>query len=220
VNPLVNEFRDAQLLSYNNGRLINLKNQNDEPCAYCIRFGFVKAYTISNAGDEHILVILRRGDVFPLIPLIYKNGGGNHKIFFEALGRVKLLQLPREQLVQRIDKNLSLTNAVLNQLCDQFLTSGQHTENLLGKSANQKLVYCLQYLATRYGHSQGDSSFLDSVFTHKLIGNTIGLTRGTVTKEFDRLRSKNLINTTRGRTYIVSMKSLAKEYGEPFTLTA
>jgi len=217
MNPLLYEFKNATLVSYNNGSIIDLKNAKKDACVYYIHYGYVKEYTISDAGEEHILLFLRRHDVFPLVPFM-NDKGGSQKIFFEALGRVKLYQLPRAQLAADLHSHLNIANAMLGQLCERFLTSSQHTENLLGKSASQKLVYSLLFLATRYGHKQGSTTFLDPVFTHKLIANTIGLTRGTVTKEFEKLRQQKLISTVHGRTSIINMAQLAKIYGEPFTI--
>ena len=217
MNPLLNEFTYAPVVSFSNGQIINQKNTKNEACIYCIRFGFVKEYTISNSGDESILVILCRNDIFPLVSILNENGG-SQKLYFEALGKVKLLQLTKKQLLSELETDMELATAVMVQLGQRFLTSGQHTENLLGKSAHQKLVYCLQFLAFRYGHKDGDTVFLDPVFTHKLIASTIGLTRGTVTREFEVLRTQKLITTHNRRITIPSMRALSKEFGVPFTL--
>lgn len=218
MHPLLQEFKNAPLVSYNNRQIISLKDAKKDACVYYLQYGYVKVYTISDAGDEHILLILHRHDVFPLSPLLAESGGGQ-KIFFEALGRVKLLQLKKADFTTAMETQLAISNAVLLQLRERFLTSCQHTENLLGKSAYEKLIYCLQFLAARYGHKDGRSVFLDTVFTHRLIASIIGLTRGTVTNEFEKLRLNNLVSTANGRITITSMSRLSKVFGSPFTVT-
>ncbi len=212
VNSLFQLFENSLLTTYSNGSVISRLSHEKVPSVYFIKYGYVKCYTINDDGEELILMILGRNDIFPIVSLANNHTGYRYKkIFFEALGTAKILEIPEEQLAAKVKNDINVTTAILQIMGERFFVSVQRIENLSHKGAYFKLVHCLHFLAKQYGHKQGDTAFLDSVFTHKLIANTINLTRGTVTREFEKLRDKDLVSNNKRRIYIGSMQRLSAE---------
>ena len=216
MNLLFQLFENSPLTTYSNGRTICVLNSEKVPNIYFIKYGYVKCYTISDDGDELIVMILGRNEMFPLIPLANNHTTYRYKkVFFEALGTAKLLVIPAEILTSKALNEIEVTTALLQHINERYFISIQRIDNLSHKGAYYKLVNCLYFLAKQYGHKQGDTAFLDSVFTHKLIANSINLTRGTVTREFEKLREKNIVSNKKRRIYIESMQRLSDEISEP-----
>ena len=217
VNPLLSLFNDTPVVTYRNGQLLSDLNTDTAEYVYLLEFGFVKMYTIGDDGDEHILMILKRKELFPLFSLSQSNElNRKQKVFFEALGTVKLKGIPRATIASCIKTDITVSNAVLVHLGQRYLKTCQHLENLLFRSAHHRVMYCMVFFAHNYGHKRGDSYYLDTVFTHKIIGLTINLTRGTVTNEIEKLREKGLISSNKRRIRIMSMEKLKHEVSNSF----
>jgi CRP-like cAMP-binding protein len=83
--------------------------------------------------------------------------------------------------------------------------------------ANERLVYRLVILSARFGQKRGDQIRLDKLFTHSLIGSTINLTRETVSREFERLMHKGLVDSVDHEIVINDINKLHEELGNPIS---
>lgn len=219
MNQLLELFEKATTTTYATGSIICQLNAEKVENAYCIKYGYVKVYTISDDGDEHIMIILRRNEIFPIFHLTHDDNQKNkQRMFFEALGKVKLLEISKDALTYKIHSGLGICDTMLAHIGERFLAKSMHLENLSYKGAYQRLVYCLLFFAQRFGHFNGGTVLLDPVFTHKIIGNSINLTRGTVTREFEVLRKKKLLTNKNRQICILNIDKLSQEISEPFNL--
>jgi len=181
----------------------------------CIQQGVIKVYSISDEGDQYIHVLYKTGEIFPLIWAIKDV---KRRVFYEATTQSKVAEVSKEEFLKFIKKDTDVLYDVLSQLAEQFQVFAERLDNLLYKSAHEKVVYRLMFLASRFGVREGNKIVIEAPLTHELISETINLARETVSREIEKLEKNKLIARQSGLIVIIDINKLTKEFSEPISL--
>ena len=197
---------------YSKGEII-LTGDSDSIDAHFVGKGFVKVYSINDGGEEYIHIIYKSGDIFPLI---WTLKGLKRRVFYESMGSSVIWKIPNQTLVEHLKENTdSITYSLIKQLADQFSVYADRLDNLQYKSAYERVVYRLLFLAGRFGKTSGESIIIEAPVTHKSIASSINLARESVSREMELLASKGLIDNIAGQIIIKDVSGLSKEFSEP-----
>lgn len=180
-----------------------------------IKEGYVAVYSISDEGHRYLHVIYKPGEIFPLI-WVFKNL--HRRVFYEAVTAVSVLEMPKNNFLNLVQRNLSAANEVLAQLAEQFSIYADRLDNLQYKSAKERLVYRLLFLASRFGEQQGSKIIIKAPVTHELIAQSVNLVRETVSREIEELEKQNIISRHRSHIVINDITELARQFSEPVSL--
>jgi CRP-like cAMP-binding protein len=207
-------FRSGLTKTYPKGYDFSPDHITASQSLHLIGYGYIKAFTTDNEGNERVLIVYGRGDMFPVLPLVNPN---SRDIFYRALTSVKLHSVASNLAMDGIFNNLALSNAMIEKLLFQVTCLADLLENLAYMKANERLVYRLVILGARFGQKRGDQIRLDKLFTHNLIGSTINLTRETVSREFEQLMHKGLVDSINHEIVINDISRLHEELGNPIS---
>jgi CRP-like cAMP-binding protein len=186
-------FDNTQLRKYPQGQIIYY--QGDELDSYFyVKSGFIKVYNISKDGDERILMIIGKGDVFPFI-IPSKKRSHHLKYFYEATTNVQLLSLRRRIFNEKVKSEGAIARCVLEyttNTTDHLLSRLDIVES---KTASSKVARLLPFLAKRFS-KKPKSGFakMHVKLTHQDIANMTGLTRETTSIHMKKLEKKGVIN--------------------------
>lgn len=206
-------FMAGQALRYSKGDIVMRGDEEVTQVCY-IGKGHVKIYSINDQGDEYIHIIYKTGDIFPLIQIF--NQSAPRRIFYEALDSSVVWKLPKEKFLDYIKSNSNTaTYALLSQLADQFNIFADRLDNLEYRTAYERVVYRLLFLAGRFGRQIDKGLLIDAPITHKIIANSINLSRESVSREMEKLQADNLITAVKGRIVIKDIKRLSQGFSEP-----
>lgn len=184
--------------------------QAEESCSFIfyIKSGYVRAYRVSEQGEELTLIILKPGDFFPIIGGV---GEVLNNYYLEAITPLEFIRIPQKRFLQFLDVNPDVFNELVNNLLVRFSGLLTRIEYLVFGNAYRKVASTILVCAKRFGTNHVNGIVLELPLTHKDIANLVGITRETTCLEMKKLERKGLISH-QGRLLVVSdMKRLEEE---------
>lgn len=173
---------------------------------YVIKSGIIKAYGITSEGDQRTVTILCAGDSFPTSWIFGKTDFCIY--YYEAVTDCTVLAIKREDFLAALEKHDELKNQVLENYTSHYIASTMHVFALEHSHAQDKLIYILQYLTTRFGvkRPNGKTQIILRL-SHQDIAEMVGITRETAAVELHKLKQRGLIDYRRF-TYYVDVSKL------------
>jgi CRP-like cAMP-binding protein len=205
-------FSQGQPLVFSKGNVI-LGNESRPTGVYYISTGYVKIYTISNEGDEYVHIIYGHGEIFPII-WAYLDVT-SRSTYYEAISDCVVWRISRDWYVEKVSKDLELSNALSIQLAHQFQATVSRLDNLEYKKAGERVAYRLLFLASRFGVREETSILIDAPITHELFANSINLVRESVSREMEILERQQIIKRFNHHIKILNVHALENKLSEP-----
>src|ERR1035437_7295839 len=109
-----NFYKQFTVRNYKKGEMI-IRADDDPQGIFCLTKGYVRQYTMSKAGLELTLHILKPISYFPMVRAI--NGTPN-VYYFEALTPVEVGRAPRDEVVNIIKDKPTLLFALMSELLE------------------------------------------------------------------------------------------------------
>ncbi len=195
---------------------IIIRGDDENPDIFYVAEGFIKVYSINDDGEEYVHIIYGVGDVFPLI-WAFKDR--RRRVFYESLSASVLWRMPRTEFLEYVKANSSpVIYGLLAQMAEQFNVYADRLDNLQYRDASERVVYRLLFLAGRFGQKTKDGVVIDAPITHKLLAQSINLTRESVSREIEQLTKAGLVDTQDGHIVIKDINKLSESFSEPVSL--
>lgn len=190
-NSIVAHFKDGLQNSYTKDDTII--NGIDEPNGvFLIKSGFVKAYSIASDGQSKLLSIHEAGELIPLPWAL--DGAHTTGVYYTAMTDVTVLRVPKDKLRSAMTKNRWLFQEILKQAVSVITVYTQRIQTLENRSARERVIAELIYLAERFGEQQAGATIISVPLTHQDIADCTNMTRETASRAIESLSKKALIN--------------------------
>jgi CRP/FNR family transcriptional regulator, cyclic AMP receptor protein len=176
---------------------------------YVIKSGFVRAYGISDSGEERTIAYYAAGELLP--PGWLFGTMSVSLYYYSAFTDVELLAVTRSD-VQGYIANPELQKELLQEYIKLYVGATLHIHALEHSRASEKLLGIFQYLAVRHGRPTERGTVIDLRLTHQDIAGMVGLSRETASIELARLRKKAIISYE-GFRYTLDMNRLVQATG-------
>jgi CRP/FNR family transcriptional regulator len=175
--------------------------------------GVVRVYSISEAGDEQVVIFHDDGEFFPTSWIFDKTVGAI--FFYEAFTDCEVALVPKTELINFIYANPETTKFVLNYFAANYTASLIRVNALEQPKARDKLVYTLYYLCQRYSKNNDGRNIvtIPMNLTHQTIASLVGLTRETTAVEMSRLKKQKVITYSQQR-YQINLEKLLEIINE------
>lgn len=200
-------FRHYTHLYFKRKEMI-LRSDDAKLHVYYIVHGYIRAYRISEAGEELTLLILKPGDFFPMtyglnnLPNIY---------YLEALTPLETWRAPQEKFLLFLKASPEVFFALSTRVMDRFDGLLARMEYLVWSKAYTKIAAILLICAKSFGEQNGPEVVVKVPLTHKDIATLVGLTRETTSIEMKKLEKKGVFRR-KGRLLIIKdMRKLQQE---------
>lgn len=205
---------DCFFTEFNTKRLYKKKEiivraDDNPPGVFYLKEGYARLYTISPAGQELTLNILKPGCYFSMMWAI---GETQNTYYFEALTNIELWRAPKEGLIEFVRKEpevlFELTRRILIGL-DGLLGV---MESLLFGNAYNKVATVLIVAAKRFGkQKESREIIIELPLTHQTIASLAGITRETASLIMKQFEKEKLISSKHSILTIYNMEKLEKE---------
>jgi len=192
-----------------------LKNEvivqgDEEPSGvFFILDGYVKAYSISQLGQQNLLLIQGQHEILPLPWAL--DGPQKVGIFYEALTDVTLKRTSKSDLRTAMGSDPWLTEQILRQLVDAFTVYAQRIQSLGFRLPRERIIACLLDLSTRFGESQDGKVLISAPITHQDIADSTNMIRETASRAIEQLVKDKLIHQKNHHFIIDDEKKLQAE---------
>jgi CRP-like cAMP-binding protein len=194
--------------SYPKGQILVFADESPEYIFYIIS-GRVIKYDVSYRGDEVIVNIFKPPAYFPMSWAINRSP---NRFFYKT-------QEPTELYIVPVDDALAFIKANPDVMLDLLSRIYKGMDGLLGRvvhlmsgTAKSRLVYELIIECRRFGKKQPDGTYL--LATREVdIAARSGLSRETISREFQKLKDTNLAATIHGGIVVRDIARLEQLLG-------
>jgi CRP/FNR family transcriptional regulator, cyclic AMP receptor protein len=183
-------FNKGHKRSYPSGQILLYQGESSRDVFY-IQSGYVKVYDINNKGEEKMLLLLGKGDMFPLIWTFKQTSSLLY--FYEALDDVEISVMPRDPFESEIRKNHEFSIELLQYFVNRTKELMNRLESIEGASALHKVGQVLAYLAENHSVNKGTLVVIQPTTTHQLIADLAGLTRETVSIQMKHYEENGVV---------------------------
>lgn len=187
--------------------------QSEIPRYACIvKKGFVRAYTIASSGEERIVALHGKGDIFPL-SWIYGETK-NTLFYYEAGSDVEIACVAKPDLVDTISASPELSAHLLRFAVNEHTSLLMRITALEQSNAAEKIALTLYYLMIRHGVERTPGNFTITIkMTQSMIASLVGLTRESTAVNIATLKKRGIV-TYQNFIYVVNKPNLDKFIGE------
>lgn len=203
-------FSDGRILKYSKGDTI-IHGFEEPNGVYIIKAGFVKAYTLTKAGQENLLLVHDTGEFVPLIWAL--DGSHTEGLYYEAMSDVTVLKTSKEKLLSAMSDNKWLSQEILKQSVNIITNYYKRIQALELRTARQRIVAELLNLAEMFGKKHGKKVLIDAPVTHQDIANSINMTRETASRVLGLLFEEELLAQDEHIFTILDLAKLQEEVG-------
>src|SRR5471030_2565583 len=172
-------YKQFTIRNYKKGEML-IRADDDPQGIFCLKKGYVRQYTISKAGYELTLHILKPISYFPMVWAV--NGTPNI-YYFEALTPVEVGRAPKDQVVNFIKNKPTIIFELLSELIEDYAESLKRIEHLVFSDAYRRVISVLLYIAKHFGKTHGRGVIIDHRFTQQDIATLVGVARETASIE-------------------------------------
>jgi CRP-like cAMP-binding protein len=174
-----------------------LKNEvvvqgDEEPeGVFFILEGYVKAYSISQLGQQNLLLVQGAHEILPLPWAL--DGPQKVGIYYEAMSDLTLKRTSKAALRAAMGSDSWLTEQILRQLVDAFTVYAQRIQNLGFRLPRERVIACLLDLSSRFGERRNGDTVITAPLTHQDIADSSNMTRETASRAIELLMKDGLL---------------------------
>lgn len=183
-------FDDGVIKHFSKGETI-IDGFDGPQGVYLIKNGFVKAFTVTKAGQENLLLIHDKGEFIPLIWAL--DGVHTEGLCYQAMSDVTVLRTSKEKLRSAMDEDTLLSQEILKQSVSIITAYGQRIQTLEYRTARERLIAELLNLTEMFGKPHGNEILIDAPITHQDIADSINMTRETASRALGLLFEEGLV---------------------------
>ena len=192
---------------YKKGEIL-IRSDDDPQGIFCLTRGYVRQYTISKAGIELTLHILKPISYFPMVWAI----NGTPNVYnFEALSDVEVGRAPRNDVVNFIKDKPKIIFELMSELLEDYAETLTRVEHLVFSDAYRRVISVLLYIAKHFGENNGNQITVNQRFTHQDIATLVGVARETASSEMAKLEKRGLVEQNNRFMVFKNLKNLEQE---------
>jgi CRP/FNR family transcriptional regulator len=166
---------------------------------YILCQGLVKLYHCDRFGRNHILDVVGPGAV---LGELLEEPGQTFSVSAEALSDAQLCFLPRQRLIQLIERHPAGSLRLIKALSRQLAAARRKAGSLALKGAESRLAEVVAHLAAARG-ALGSGTYFPLGYTRRDLAEMVGVSTETAIRLLSRLEKKGVI-TSRGKEVLVS----------------
>jgi CRP/FNR family transcriptional regulator, cyclic AMP receptor protein len=203
-------LRDNPPRRYKKGRSVVFQGEVPQ-AGYMVVSGIVRAYVISDEGEERTIGYYAQYD---LVPPGWLFGVTNVSLYYyEAFTDCQLVTISKATFTDLRTNNHDFVAATMQRMARLYVGATLHVHALEHSRAQEKLAGILHYLVLLHSTETGPGMHqIDLRLTHQDVAGMVGLSRETASIELAKLRKKGAI-TYQSFTYRVNLPKLLQIMG-------
>ncbi len=189
VAALISAFRRGTKLTYQKGEYIIRPGETPSGVFY-IEKGLVKAFNISKYGEENLLIIRKKEEIFPLI---WTTTGEERNIIYQALSPASVWRITQDDYIDFLQNHPDALPPMLDLTMEMYRRHSERILNLQYRSVRERLISFLLTLSRRFGEKNKNGLLINVPLRQQDIASSINASRETASRELSHLERKGLI---------------------------
>jgi len=203
INTFFSEFKQ---LEYKKGQIL-IRADEDPTGVLYLKSGLIKEYFLTKKGDEFVVNLFKPGSFFPMSWVMNNT---HNKFYFEAVIESKIIKASKERTLTFIKNHPDVLFDLMSRVYKGLDGLLLRMAYLMSGDAYERLITELLIQTKRFGKQDANGSFR-LVLSEKELADRTGLTRETVSREFKKLKEKNLAIFEKGSITIPHFKNLEND---------
>jgi CRP/FNR family transcriptional regulator len=200
-------FKHYPVRKYSKGQIL-LHFDEKSPAVFYLESGRVRQYDISDNGTEIVVNIFRNNSYFP-VHLALTNSTSSY--IYEAMSKIEIRKAPKKDFINFFTNS---PDVVIDHLKEVYTRSNKGLMRMTYMTASTAYYRIVFELVNEclYTEKRKDGTFRINMHEYE-IAESAGLSRETTSREFQKLKEKNLVAVNRKYITVNNIKKLKKELG-------
>ena len=179
------------------GRVI-LHQGDVSACLFLVTEGAVRLSSVTAAGREVVVALLRTGDVFGESALL----GYPSSVEARAIGGTTLVAVPLASLRTVIERHAATAEQLLRLVAARLHRTSTALEEALAGDLPSRIIGRLRELAAEHGVREPEGVRLTVPITQDELARMVGASRESVSRSVAALAAKGLVRSERRRLFL------------------
>lgn len=211
--PLFNELTREELehlsritsrRTYEKHTFVFVEGESRE-AVFFIQDGTIKTYKVDKDGNEQVMSLLQKGDMFPHIGFF---DDSPYPATAEVIQKADLLVMRIDDFDQLLMEKPQIAIKVMKMMGRKILQLQERLQELISSDVFRRVIHMLLRLANEYGEKRNDGVYIGLPMTNRDIANMVGTSRESVNRTLNQLRKENLLEIDRKGILIYDLKAL------------
>jgi CRP-like cAMP-binding protein len=172
---------------------------------HCIHQGKVKVSKVGGDGKEHIMRLVRQGDVMGFRPLL---SGGRYTTSAVALDDCIVCFVPRPDVLHLIQSNQQFATVLLQQLAAGLGEAEEQMLRLAYKPVRERLAEALLLVRRTFGPASTNGVPFSTALSRDDLAALVGTAKETVSRLLSEYKDAGIISTRGSQITILSEERL------------
>lgn len=183
-------FKSGKIRHFHKNEIL-VQGTGEPEGVYLIQNGFVKAYSVSQLGQENLLLIQGSDEIMPLPWAL--DGERKVGVFYEAMSHVSVICTTKADLRAAMGSNPWLAEQVFRELVNDFAVYAQRINSLGFRLPRERVISSLLSLAVRFGEKTENGIVIKAPITHQDIADSTNMARETASRAIEQLTKDGLL---------------------------
>jgi CRP/FNR family transcriptional regulator, cyclic AMP receptor protein len=197
-------FKKGETIAFKKNEFF-LSSQKSPKGIYQITQGYIYSYSESKTHKKRIQTVLKKDDIFPIAWAITSV---RNKMFVQALTDGTAQLIKKEDFLDYVNSSHKAALEIISVLLVYLNTYVDRVENLEYDTVREKVINRILFFEKRFGNKNEKGVMIDLPITHKLIAESISVSRENVTRELKILEKEKVISFKNRQLFITDVKKL------------
>lgn len=172
---------------------------------FFIQTGAIKVYKVDTDGNEQVISLLQKNDMFPHIGFF---DDSPYPATAEVIQDAELLVIRIEDFDKLLMDNPQIAIKVMKMMGQRILQLQQRLQELISGDVFRRVVHALMRLANEYGQERQDGVFIAMPMTNQDFANMVGTSRESINRTLNQLKKEKLLDINRKGILIYDLEAL------------
>jgi len=172
---------------------------------FCVRDGICKVSKLSENGKDHIVKLLKKGDILGQRSLINNESTNLSAV---AVNDMELCFIPKDEIMNDLRKNPNFSIEMMREMAQKIRETDNMLIDFAQKSVKQRLANTILFLRETF--KEDAEGYVDIVLTREEIASVIGTATESAIRLLSEFKKKNLIEFSGKKLKITDEKELEK----------
>lgn len=177
----------------------------EKRAVYFIQSGLIKTFKLDEDGNEQVISLLYKGDMFPHTGFFNRSPYPAHA---QVVQDAEILSIAIQDFNRLLRAQPDIAIKVMKIMEQKIAQLQERIQEFISKDVFHRLIRLLIRIANEQGHWQGKSVYIEIPITHLDFANMIGTSRESINRILNKLKKDQIIEMDRRGIHILNIEQL------------
>lgn len=179
----------------------------EREAVFFIRKGIVKTFKTDEEGNEHVISLLQKGEMFPHVGFFDETP---YPATAEIIQKAELIVIRIDNFDRLLIKQPQIAVKVMKIMGQKILMLTQRLQEFTSQDVQHRVIRALVRLADETGKADDKGIHIDMPLTNSDFANLVGTTRESINRVLSQLKREKLLKINHHKMVIYDLAALQK----------